>query len=181
MQLMLKTPRLLLTPAVADDLDVLWQLWTEPEVRRFLWDDRAITRDEAAAALDDCLAVQPDGLGLWLLHPRTAAGGPDVAGCAGLLPVRTAAEFEPRLAGLIEPIVALSPAVWRRGLAREALAALMGYAAHTLRLSRLAGVTDVPNTASDRMLRGAGFHVLSETDGPRYRQRTYLWEAPSDV
>jgi hypothetical protein len=41
----------------------------------------------------------------------------------------------------------------------------------------VAGVTDVPNIASDRMLRRAGFTVLSECAGPRHPLRTYLWEA----
>jgi RimJ/RimL family protein N-acetyltransferase len=101
-----------------------------------------------------------------------------VVGCAGLLPVTTAAESEPRLAGLVEPLVALRPEAWGRGLAAEALGALQHHAADALGLARLAGVTDVPNAASDRMLRRAGFRPLGECDGPAHRLRTYLWDAP---
>jgi hypothetical protein len=39
-------------------------------------------------------------------------------------------------------------------------------------------LTDVPNAASDRMLRRAGFVPLGETAGPRYPLRTYLRERP---
>ena len=46
-------------------------------------------------------------------------------------------------------------------------------------MARLAGVTDAPNAASDRMLRAVGFRVLGEVPGPRHALRTYLWEPPA--
>lgn len=48
-----------------DDVDSLWQLWTDPDVRRFLWDDRTVTREEAAVMVADWLSVRRQGLGLW--------------------------------------------------------------------------------------------------------------------
>jgi RimJ/RimL family protein N-acetyltransferase len=174
----LTTKRLLLRPARPTDLDALWALWTDAEVRRFLWDDRVITRDEAAATLADCDALGAEGLGLWVLEPQAPGVVEcDPLGCAGLFPVSTAARYEPRLAGMVEPLVALAPRVWGRGYAQEALGALIAYARAPLGRSRLAAVTDVPNAASDRMLRRAGFIVLGETMGPRYPLRTYLREA----
>jgi [ribosomal protein S5]-alanine N-acetyltransferase len=185
MQPTFTTRRLVLRPTTPADLDSLWTLWKDPAVRRFLWDDRVISRDEAAGALADCVAVSAQGLGLWLLHARgeeideeTDAEMPNaLLGCAGLLPVSSAATYEPRLTGLVEPLVALAPHAWGRGYAQEALAALLAHSHTTLGLTRLAGVTDVPNEASDRMLRRAGFAVLSERPGPRFPLRTYLWEA----
>jgi RimJ/RimL family protein N-acetyltransferase len=165
------------------DVDALWALWSDPDVRRFLWDDRSITREEAAATVSDCLALRDQGLGLWLLlrvhDPSESADSDESApiGCAGLLPVTTAAEYEPRLAGLVEPLVALAPNAWHRGYAHEALTTLLAYASTTLGFARLAGVTDVPNVASDRMLRRAGFVVLGESAGPRHPLRTYVWDA----
>ena len=174
----LTTHRLLLRPAEPSDVEALWSLWTHPDVRRYLWDDRAITREEAATTLEDCLALDDQGLGLWRVEqfeaddPTSLEAG--ILGCAALLPVGTAAQYEPRLAGLVEPLVALSPKFWRRGYAHEALCVLLEHAAAVLRLSRVAGVTDVPNVRSDRMLRRAGFVVFSEVAGPRYPLRTYL-------
>ena len=178
----LTTTRLDLRPIRSSDVDALWALWTDRDVRRFLWDDRVITREEATATVEECLSLSGMGLGLWLLDDRSGdrpSPGPTPVpiGCAGLLPVSTAAEHDARLAGLVEPLVALAPDVWGRGYAHEALTALLAYASTTLALSRLAGVTDVPNVASDRMLRRAGCSVLGETSGPRYPLRTYLWEA----
>ena len=183
MQPTLISSRLELRPVRQSDVDALWSLWTDPDVRRFLWDDRSITRDEAAATVADCLALSDTGLGLWMIRVKepshSSSDAPDTSatGCAGLLPVSTAAEYEPRLAGLVEPLVALAPNVWGRGYAHEALTTLLEYATLTLGISQLAGVTDVPNVASDRMLRRAGFVVLGESAGPRYPLRTYLWDA----
>ena len=182
MQPTLISSRLELRPVQHSDVDALWSLWTDPDVRRFLWDDRSITRDEAASTVADCLALSDDGLGLWMIAAKersrsSGAPGTSAMGCAGLLPVSTAAEYEPRLAGLVEPLVALAPNVCGRGYAHAALTTLRAYATSTLGLSRLAGVTDVPNVASDRMLRRAGFVVLGESAGPRYPLRTYLWDA----
>jgi ribosomal-protein-alanine N-acetyltransferase len=175
-QPVLTTARLELVPTQLSDVETLWAIWTHPDVRRFLWDDRAIDRDEAATTITDCLSLAADGLGLWtIIVPGMNSAR---VGCAGLLPVSTAAEFEPRLVGLVEPVVALAPAVWKRGYASEALDALVTYAHTKLGLTRLAGVTDAPNVSSDRMLRRAGFTVLSEVPGPRFQLRTYLWRFP---
>lgn len=73
MQPTLTTPRLALRQANSSDLDLLWGIWMDGEVRRFLWDDRVITRDEAAATLQDGITLAADGLGLWVLAPRVTA------------------------------------------------------------------------------------------------------------
>jgi [ribosomal protein S5]-alanine N-acetyltransferase len=167
----LDTPRLRLRPATIGDLATLQSLWNNPDVRRYLFDDEPVSLETAEGILRASLDVVPRGMGLWLTAERDDAA---VLGCAALLPVSTAADFEPRLAGMVEPLVANLPSAWRRGFATEALTALVEYAAQTLRLDALAGVHDVPNIASARMLARAGFTELSEVPGPRYRLRTYV-------
>jgi RimJ/RimL family protein N-acetyltransferase len=170
-QPVLETSRLRLRPATADDLDDLWQLWTLPDVRRYLLDDKTLDREQARAVLADAAALAPKGLGLWTLSQRDDGGG--LIGCAGLRPVGTAADYYPPLEGAIEPVVAIEPTCWRRGYAIESLTALIAYAVATMGISRLAGVTDLPNAASQRLLERLGFHLVAETDGPRYRLRHY--------
>src|SRR5712692_3862945 len=48
----IKTARLLLRPIMTEDLDELDRVWTDPEVRKYIWDGVAISREEAAALID---------------------------------------------------------------------------------------------------------------------------------
>ena len=171
MQPILDTTRLRLRPVAEEDLDALWALWTEPQVRQFLWDDLVIERDQARETIRGFAALAAQGLGLWTIAQRGTAGG--LVGCAALAPVSTAAQYDPSIAGAVEPLIALAPKWWHQGYAVETLTALVEYATKRLRLDRLVGVTDVPNVASDRLLRKSGFVPCGETDGPRHRLRHY--------
>jgi [ribosomal protein S5]-alanine N-acetyltransferase len=174
MQPILDTPRLRLKPVADEDFEALWALWTEPQVRKFLWDDLVIARDQARETIRDFETLAAQGLGLWTVAQRETASG--LIGCAALAPVSTAAQYYPSIAGAVEPLVALASAWWHRGYALETLRALVEHARETLRLDRLVGVTDVPNVSSDRLLRKGGFVPCAETDGPCHRLRHYRLE-----
>jgi ribosomal-protein-alanine N-acetyltransferase len=165
------TARLYLRPASAADLDVLHGLWSDREVRRYLFDDEPVSRERADEVLNAHLPEAAQGLGLWLVLAREDGC---FLGCAGLYPTFFAAEFEPALAGLLEVLAALAPSAWGRGYAHEALTTLIDYAFTGLAQTRVGGVNDVPNVASERMLRALGFELLSETPGPHYRQRSHV-------
>jgi len=62
--------------------------WNHPDVRRYLFDDYVVTQAMAQGLLDHCLAVQNDGLGLWMVSLRDED---TFIGCAGLNPVGIAA------------------------------------------------------------------------------------------
>jgi RimJ/RimL family protein N-acetyltransferase len=170
----LETPRLDLRPAHAADLPHLRSLWNRPQVRRFLFDDPPVDQATASAALDACLAQMDQGLGLWLCAER---GRTELLGCAGLLRVTSAAEYEPRLAGQVEPLLAFEPRVWGLGYASESLAVLIRYGFGALGLDRLVAVHDAPNLASERMLRAARFSLLSKVPGAKHELCTYLLDA----
>jgi ribosomal-protein-alanine N-acetyltransferase len=165
-----ETERLCLREAVESDLQDLWSIWNDPGVRRFLFDDTQVEREQASEVLASCRALTSQGLGMWVVEPK---GERLTVGCVAILPTTVAAEFDPALRGLVEPLAAFNPSVWGRGYAREALRAIISYALRDLRLPMLAGVTDVPNEASDRMLRALGFTVQKECDGPKHRLRIY--------
>ena len=171
MQPVFDTVRLQLRPAADEDLNELWRLWTEPEVRQFLWDDILIDREQARETIRDSTELAPQGLGLWTIVQRETTGG--LVGCAGLMPVGSAAQYFPPIAGAVEPLVALAPKFWHRGYARESADVLIQYATESLRLDRLVAVADAPNVASHRLLEGLGFVLCAETDGPRHRLRHY--------
>jgi RimJ/RimL family protein N-acetyltransferase len=136
-----------------------------------LFDDRYVSLELARSVLETCLEGREAGSGLWIVQ---SLDGSARLGCAGLNPTAAVAAAEPRLAGLLEPVVALHPSRWNQGYAGEALASLLTHAFDTLERERIAGAADVPNTASIRMLERLGFAPLSEVQGPRYLMRTYL-------
>jgi [ribosomal protein S5]-alanine N-acetyltransferase len=170
----LATDRLLLRKARPDDLDTLHALWNEPLVRRFLFDDRVVTRELARQTLEHCLALDPSAGGLWLILIQREAR---MIGCAGLMPSGVVATLEPRLDGLLEPLVAVHPNTWRQGFAGEALAALLRHAFEALHRPAVGAACDVPNEASLRMLGRAGFEVLGEVAGPLHALRTFVLPA----
>lgn len=174
----LTTARLTLTPAAPFHLEALWAIWREPDVRRYLFDDAPVGRERASEVLDSCLGVSDRGLGLWVVEPREVAELPEIQeimGCVGLLPTLSA-DHAPALAGSIEALASLSPRFWHRGYAVESLRALVDYAFRDLGLRHLAGVTDLPNVASHRMLTRLGFAVIDECPGPCHRLRIYRLE-----
>jgi len=162
----LTTERLVLKPATTVDLDDLWRLLVAPEVRRYLCDDTELSREQVAGLLDESIARASVGLGLWMIRSPEGA----VIGCVGLQPVSAAA---PHLAGEIEPLVALAPVHWSRGVAEEALSAVLTYAHRTLGLQRLVALVDEPNVASHRLMERVGFIPTGTSAGERYPLTSY--------
>lgn len=179
----LETPRLRLRCARLDDLKTLREHWNDPHVRKYLFDDKPVDETLASSVLIACLAGVPEGHGLWLLIEKSTHA---FVGCVALIPTSAAAEYEPKLTGFLEPMVSLVPKYWGHGLAAEGLSAVLRYAFYDLAVASIAAVNDVPNTGSERMLLNAGFSVVSEVDGPRYRLRTYMlqrqtWQMQDDA
>jgi len=168
----LTTPRLVLRPAAAADIDAVWHMLVLPDVRRYMCDDRVLPRDTVAGFIAD----QPGpGMGIWIIEQGGA-----FAGLAALKPVADElAALVPLLRGEVEPTVALLPAMWGQGLAGEALAAVLEYGFATIGLARIAAACDVPNLASARMLARAGFAPTGEFQGVFYRVRTWTKPAAS--
>jgi ribosomal-protein-alanine N-acetyltransferase len=167
----LATPRLALCPATEADLDALWRLLTDPQVRRYLCDDRMLARAEVQAMLAEDIELGTAGLGLWLLRDREE----QFVGCVGLHPVSSEiASHAPHLAGEIDPTIALAPDHWGRGLAAEGLTAVVAYAFKTLGLEHLVAVVDEPNERSHRLMLRVGFTPTGTTaTGPCYPLRTW--------
>jgi [ribosomal protein S5]-alanine N-acetyltransferase len=150
----IETARLRLTPATEGDVDVLHRIWTDPDVRRYLWDDIVIDRDVAAAVVAHSVTDWRErGYGLWLI---TELASDAIAGFAGF---RTADERpEPEL------VFGLLPAYWGRGYATEAAQAALDH------LQGAAwAATDPENSASIRVLERLGMHFERRTELLFYR------------
>lgn len=142
----LSTARLELAPCSAADVTFLHALWADPDVRRFLWDDRVIARDEAAAVVAASIASFRDhGFGTWLMSLR-----PQLVP-VGFCGLRHFGEPPDD----VEILYGLLPAYWHLGLATEAASAVLrcGFARG---LRRIFAGTDPPNVASQRVIARLG-------------------------
>ncbi len=171
----LRTERLRLDAATDSDIDALWAIWREPDVRRYPWDDAAIERPVFVDAIGRSESLASGGIGMWTIRVATA---PDPVGAVALVPVGHAPPRDLGPGPHVELIYSLSRRFWGRGLAREAIAAVVGYAFDTLALRRLVAVVDVPNAASHRSLLRTGFRRTGDSDGPKHRLAWYALAAP---
>jgi [ribosomal protein S5]-alanine N-acetyltransferase len=152
------TERLRLNPAVTSDTDALWRLWTLPDVRRYMFDDVAMPRSEAAEWIAWTQTLHQRGLGTWVV--RAKAG--DMLGHIALVPANSLAEHDRQFAGDIEFGIAFFPETWGKGYAMEALKAVLHHGIRDAGLSRILGVADAPNTASRTLQERAGFTYMCE-------------------
>jgi ribosomal-protein-alanine N-acetyltransferase len=148
----LTTARLRLRPVRAADVDALHALWTEPQVRRYLWDDVVIDHATAADRVTSSEASFAKARwGLWGIEKRE---GGALLGVAGLV------EIDPAVGP--EIIYSLHPDHQGRGYATEASQAVLAHAFETLGFARLPGRTDAPNRASARVLERLGMRFEGE-------------------
>jgi [ribosomal protein S5]-alanine N-acetyltransferase len=152
----LSSARLTLRPARPDELSAVHRLWTEPSVRRFLFDDRALSEDEVRGFLARSgESFRTRGYGLWLgFEP----GDPAIATFAALVPPE-AADAPPSL------IYGVRPAGVGRGLATETAGVVLAHAFGALALPRVHADVDAPNAASVRVLEKLGMVRVGERVG----------------
>jgi RimJ/RimL family protein N-acetyltransferase len=143
-----ETARLRLRRLTAADLPALIAYRNDPEVARYQnWE--TFSAEEADAFLREQDATEPGTPGSWFeIAMEEKASGTMVGDCA--LHVR---KDDPRQG---EIGFSLSRAHQGRGLASEAVAAVLDYAFGTLGLHRIIAVTDARNAASAALLERIG-------------------------
>ena len=147
---LLATARLRLRPYEEGDVDILHALWTEPDVRRWLRDDRVISREQAAREVREAVdRFTTHGFGEWVVEPGEESREESRAiGFCGLRFVTGTPE--------IEILYGLAPDCWGRGLATEAAREVLRFGFEECRLARVTGCADAPNAASLRVLEKLG-------------------------
>ena len=161
---LLTTERLVLRPVTAQDHPVLLAHWTQPDVRRFLFDGAAPSAAEVAEAIEESIGdFASGGYGIWLIQQAGQAAA--LIGTAGLRPLEDLG---------LEIFYSLVPDSWRRGYATEAARAVLAHALGTLRLPEVLAEVDEGNTASVAVVKRLGmtpFAVAPGVLGPMTRYR----------
>jgi ribosomal-protein-alanine N-acetyltransferase len=168
----LSTERLVLRPVTADDHAALLAHWTEPEVRRFLFDGAALSAGEVTETIAESIRdFAASGYGIWLIELGSGAGsgpgsGPGLVGTAGLRPLEESG---------LEIFYSLAPGAWGRGYATEAARAVVEYGLGALGLPEVLAEVDEGNAASVAVVKRLGmtpYAVVPGVLGPMTRYRT---------
>ena len=161
----LETERLLMRRLVPADLDDLYALYRDPEIRRY-FPEGVLTLDETREELAWFLNGHPDHpeLGLWAtIHKESGA----FIGRCGLLPWKIDGVDEVEIAYLI------AKPYQRQGLGAEAAQALVRYGLETLGLTRLIALIDPAHEASIRTAESAGLRFEKEVEIEGVRSAVY--------
>ncbi|HEX4946435.1 MAG TPA: GNAT family N-acetyltransferase [Blastocatellia bacterium] len=149
----LTTARLQLRPSTTADIDDLHRLWTNPGVRKYLWDDEVILREVAAEVVASSLAdFAAHGFGHWVAMWKDQS---ELIGWAGLRRFGEPPE--------VEVLYGFFPEFWGQGLAVEATRAILRFGFEEIGLERIYAGTDPPNTASVRVMEKAGMRFDKRT------------------
>jgi ribosomal-protein-alanine N-acetyltransferase len=150
----LETPRLLLRHLEPEDLDALFALYCDPEIRRY-FPDGTRTLAETREELNWFRSGRPEHpeLGLWATVEKSSGA---FLGRCGLLPWEIDGEHEVELAFLIDK------ARWREGFATEAARAIIEYARNVLGIQRLICLILPGNAASAGVARKVGMSFERE-------------------
>lgn len=150
----LETKRLLLRRLVMDDLDSLFALYSDPEIRRY-FPEGTLTYDETKAELEWFLNGHPTHpeQGLWATILKETG---QLIGRCGLLPWIIDQRPEVEIAYLLDK------KYWGQGLATEAAQAILHYGFEQLQLPRLICLIDRENQASIRVAMKIGMTFEKE-------------------
>jgi ribosomal-protein-alanine N-acetyltransferase len=155
--IILKTQRLVLRRLVMEDLNDLYALYSDPEIRRY-FPEGVLTLEETQEELEWHMNGHPDNsdLGLWAtIHKET---GKFIGRC-GLLPWTIGGRGEVEIAYLLDK------AFWHQGLATEAANALLRYGFEKLKLSRLICLIAPDNRAAQRVAEKIGMAFEKKVAG----------------
>jgi RimJ/RimL family protein N-acetyltransferase len=152
----LETPRISMRRLVPDDLDSLFALYRDPEVRRF-FPEGVLTREQTSEELEWHRHGYPryPELGLWATIDR--ATGRFIGRC-GLLPWTIEGRHEVEVAYLI------APEFQGRGLGTEAARGIVEHAFGALGLSRLVCLIDPGNRPSIKVATNIGMTLEGDAE-----------------
>jgi len=157
MAVILETQRLLLRHLTLDDLEELFALYSDPEIRKY-FPEGVLSLEETREELEWHMHGHPDypKFGLWATVYKE--NGKFIGRCE-LLPWEIEGKFEVEIAYLLDKNF------WHRGLATEAAGGILRYAFRTLKLPRLICLIDPENIPSQKVAKRIGMTLERRVDG----------------
>ena len=168
--IILETDRLLLRHPEMADLDDLYALYRDPEMRRY-FPDGTLTYEETKEELEWYLHGHPEHplLGLWAtIHKPDGC----FIGRCGLLPWTIDGQDEVEIAYMI------AKPYWRQGLGAEAARGIRDYGFQTLKLPRLISMMYPENQASINTAKKIGMTFAKEAEDEAGRFLIYAIANP---
>jgi [ribosomal protein S5]-alanine N-acetyltransferase len=166
--IILETNRLILRRIQPSDVMPLVDLWSDPEVTRFLGGprDKAWLKSEFSNSAQDPFAERYD---LWPVIEKETGR---VIGHCGLLDKEVEGKTE------IELNYIISPPMWGKGIGTEMADAIKRFAFMELGLIRLIALIEPNNEASGRVAIKIGMHFEKEISRPGgFLRKEYIVEA----
>lgn len=149
MDFTITTKRLLLRSMKLDDVDAIHQLWNKPKVRKYLWDDQIIPKNQAIDLVKDSIvSFQDNKFGLWGVFFREET---QLIGFSGFWYFHESPQ--------LELLFGIAPNYWGQGLAAEVAKAMIKYGFECLGFQRIMASADRENTASLRVMEKAGMKL----------------------
>jgi len=184
MNLVLHSDRLTLIPFVEADVDIVIELFTDPEVLRFA--GGVMTQEEIHKEIPKWTRRGGNGcIGIWCITDRKS--GEKLGTCA-LLPMPVEeddTDYDLVVLGQmpkadVEVGYFLKPSAWRRGCATEACRRLLQFAFEESPLNEVVATLDEGNDASRNVLLKSGFidrgmRRCYGEDGPDFRIARDEW------
>jgi ribosomal-protein-alanine N-acetyltransferase len=150
--LVLETRRLRLKPVSEDELDILHNIFTDPYVRRYLCDDKALALQQVEEMLQESQKLfKEQNFGLWLIRTKD---NEKVIGMTGLW--YFFGEEQPQL------VYALLPQATKKGYATEAATRILKYCFNELGYQYLVASCDRPNLESRKVAERLGMREVEE-------------------
>ena len=148
----IETARLKFRPFTLDDVDDIHQMWTHPDVRKYLCDDKIIARDRVVSVVEESIAsFQNNRFGLWAVFLREQE---ILVGFGGFWYFYTPPQ--------LELMYGVAPEYWNQGFATEIAQATIKYGFEQLGFERIMASADAPNLASLRVMQKAGMKFDSQ-------------------
>lgn len=152
----LYSARTVLRPFAEPDATELLALFRDPDVRRYLLDDTLVTLEWVMDEIQNSAErFSRDGSGLWSVRVKQEER---IGGFVGFREF-----FDPPQ---LQLLYGLLPDYWGRGLATEVAARLCAEAFENLGFETLKAATDVPNSASSKVLDRLGFKLVQGEESP---------------